>query len=287
MVLSDDAWSLARRVREWLRARGAWGPIEPLALWLAPRVIPPSPSETTAELGGGLRLIMPPSFPPARSYQDGGYEPQLTRWMTETIREGWVVVDAGANVGYYTLLASRAVGPSGRVFAFEADPTNFLYLVRNIESNRCTNVIPVRLAVTNRSGSFSFSRDRFRAEGHVTEEGSERRGLIGVEGCRIDDFLTAQNVGAVQCMKLDIEGGEPAALRGAAATIRHSPDLKLVLEYNPRALRRGKHTESELFGTLCELGFRRARPIDAPGPEIQLERIRSLDGPSQNLEILR
>jgi FkbM family methyltransferase len=287
MGFREDAWRFARRVREWLRARGAWAPFEPFALWLAPRVLPPPAHETTANIGQGLRLVLPPRFPPAQSYQDRDYEPHLTQWFERTLQPGWVVVDGGANVGYYSVLASRAVGASGRVFAFEADPTNFGYLVRNLELNHCSNVHPICRALSDRAGTFSFQRHRYRAEGHLTEGEKPGPGTITVEACRLDDFLASQGVSSVHAMKLDIEGGEPAALRGAAQTIARSPELRVVVEYNRRALSRGGRNESEFFATLLRLGFTRARSLEVPGPLIRIERPVGLTGPSQNLELLR
>jgi hypothetical protein len=80
------------------------------------------------------------------------YEPETTAVFLSLITDGDVVVDLGAHVGYYTLLAARRVGPEGRVFAFEPNPDNFRLLVKNIESNLYSNVIPVQKAVSNGRG---------------------------------------------------------------------------------------------------------------------------------------
>jgi FkbM family methyltransferase len=241
----------------------------------------------TVTIRGDLRMTLPPGFPPAQSYQDGDYEPQLTAWFIRTVRPGWTIVDAGANIGYYTLLASRAVGPSGRVFAFEPDPTNFEYLLRNIELNQCRNVHPLRLALSDHAGIFSFRRDRFRAEGHLVEGIPTGQDMISVESVRLDSFLEKQHVTVVHLMKFDIEGGEPAALRGVTRIAAGSPGLRLVIEYNRRALMRAGSHESELFAALRTLGFTRARSLEVPGREIRVDLPVKLAGPTQNLEVWR
>ena len=77
------------------------------------------------------------------------WEPSETAAFLAQAREGMCVFDVGANIGYYTLLAARAVGSSGRVYAFEPEPVNFLLLTRNVAENRLTNVRLVDAAVSN------------------------------------------------------------------------------------------------------------------------------------------
>ncbi|MEM2240339.1 MAG: FkbM family methyltransferase [Candidatus Bathyarchaeia archaeon] len=65
-------------------------------------------------------------------------------------KDGWIVADVGANVGWYTLIASRKVGPKGKVLAIEPEPRNFQTLCKNIHDNRLKNVIPLRIALSDR-----------------------------------------------------------------------------------------------------------------------------------------
>ena len=77
------------------------------------------------------------------------WEPVETKLVSSMLTEGDVFVDVGANVGYFTLIASEAVGSGGKVFAFEPEPNNFSLLRKNAKVNRCTNVICEQKAVTN------------------------------------------------------------------------------------------------------------------------------------------
>jgi FkbM family methyltransferase len=112
------------------------------------------------------------------------------------------VFDVGAHAGYFTLLFSRAVGPSGTVFAFEPDPSNLARLHRNLALNVSTNVRVIPSAVTDRKGKAQFVANA--SMGHVSDEGK-----LSVSTCRLDDFPPPDLV------KMDIEGSENLALSGA------------------------------------------------------------------------
>src|SRR5262249_36832247 len=82
----------------------------------------------------------------------GIYEPAETRFVEANVPRGGCVLDIGANIGYYTLLFARAVGPAGRVFAFEPEPENFDLLRQNVRSNGYENVRMENLAVADENG---------------------------------------------------------------------------------------------------------------------------------------
>ena len=71
----------------------------------------------------------------------GNWEPSETAWFLRTVKPGDIIVDAGANVGYYTVIGSRLVGDRGKVYAFEPDPSNFELLRKNVELNGLKNVV--------------------------------------------------------------------------------------------------------------------------------------------------
>jgi len=80
----------------------------------------------------------------AQLFMGGHYEKYETNLFKRVVSEGMTVVDLGANIGYYTLLAAKLVGRKGKVFAFEPGPDNFSLLLKNIEANGYDNVIPVQ-----------------------------------------------------------------------------------------------------------------------------------------------
>jgi hypothetical protein len=78
------------------------------------------------------------------------HEPNLTGLFKQAMEEGMVVVDVGAHIGYYTLIAAKLVGTKGKVYAFEPEPSNYRLLVRNIYENRYENVVAIPKAVASR-----------------------------------------------------------------------------------------------------------------------------------------
>lgn len=86
----------------------------------------------------------------------GVHEEFETELVKRMIKRGDVVLDIGANIGYYTLIFAKIVGEDGKVFAFEPDPTNFALLKRNVEINGYKNILLVQKAVSNKSGKLNY-----------------------------------------------------------------------------------------------------------------------------------
>jgi FkbM family methyltransferase len=132
----------------------------------------------------------------------GEYDPLL-----KSLRRGDIVLDAGANIGIFTLLASRI---AELVIAVEPDPENFSYLKYNIELNRAKNVLPIRKALSNYhgtgyiSGKGALKALSLRGSGHAVE-------VTTIDKLLKDLGLSARGVDA---MKMDIEGSEIHALDG-------------------------------------------------------------------------
>jgi FkbM family methyltransferase len=277
----DQLWHYGRQARDWLQARRAWAPFESLVYWAAPRIVPPSPLPSVVTLPYGTQLELPPGLSASLAYREG-YEIQLTDWVRQNVRSGWTVIDGGANIGYYTVLFSRCVGDSGRVIAFEPDPTNFEYLTRNLRTNHCDNVEACQAALSNLSGSAGFRPDPFRAEGRLVSDAHGDRKSITVRTVRFDEFVASRQLESVDLVKLDLEGGEIRALEGMRTTLGSSRNPLLVVECSPAALRRSGVSPADLLRSLRHLGFARVRSIEPPGPEFALDGSGTGAGYSQN-----
>ena len=119
-------------------------------------------------------------------YWLGSYENRKRIAFEGEISEGAVVYDLGANVGYFSLMASVLAGPEGQVYAFEPLPRNIAYLRRHIALNQLKNITVIEAAVSNRSGEAHFDLGASSAMGHVAE-----RGGLTVKMIALDALLAA------------------------------------------------------------------------------------------------
>jgi FkbM family methyltransferase len=186
----------------------------------------------------------------------GTWEPGVVRLFGDVLEEGMVVIDAGAHVGYFALLAARIVGPSGRVFAFEPVPRNYDLLVRNIQLNGYRNIVPVQKAISSKVGSARFFIHPDTV-GHSlfpeTSKMSQR--AINVEVTTLDRFLEGEGWPPVHLVKMDIEGAEPAALEGMIGLLTRNRALRLVVEYVPHILERAGEDPTRFLDRIRGLGF--------------------------------
>jgi FkbM family methyltransferase len=153
----------------------------------------------------------------------GGYEPHLQRLIAREVKPGEIFYDVGANVGFYSLLASVLVGP-GKVFAFEPLPANVAYLRQHLVLNSAENVEVLELAVCDQVGVLSFRTERTGAMGRL-----ETCGDIQVPTTTLDSLLHAGKIPPPTYIKIDIEGTEFRALMGAKTCFeKYRPTLFLA-----------------------------------------------------------
>jgi FkbM family methyltransferase len=175
----------------------------------------------------------------------GFYEPQKQQLVSREVRPGTVFWDVGANVGLYSLLASKLVG-SGRVFAFEPVPRNLSYLRQHLALNRVANVEVLALAVSDKNGSANFQVEQTCSMGHFSAEGG-----LAVSMATLDSLVAEGKVLPPDCIKMDIEGAELLALRGAARTFRQFHPA-LFLATHGRELETQCRSLLETWGYECK-----------------------------------
>jgi len=146
----------------------------------------------------------------------GSAEPSVQRFIAQELSSGDTFYDIGANVGFFTVIAARRVGPAGRVVAFEPVHSNAALLRRNLAANAFENAEIVEAAVGDRSGSVPFL-SRTAVDGKVHPRGDTQVRMV-----RLDDL----DLPAPDLVKIDAEGAEFDVLRGARALIeRHRPTI--------------------------------------------------------------
>jgi len=185
---------------------------------------------------------------------DPMFEPLETRFCAAAVGPGLVVVDVGANIGYYTLLFAKHVGPSGKVFAFEPDPDNFGLLTKNIETNGYSNVVPLQAAVSDAAGQLDLYRNDANRMDHRTYSPGEGWQSVSVPAIRLDDYF-APSSRRVDVIKMDIQGSEPKALAGMAALLADNRDVIFITEFWPYGLRAAGHDPAAYLADLGRLGF--------------------------------
>jgi FkbM family methyltransferase len=184
-----------------------------------------------------------------------------TELVKHEIQKGEVVVDLGANIGYYTVLFSRLVGSAGRVLAYEPDPTNFSILTANLALNRCDNVSAFNVAVSDVNGSVGLYRSDDNMGDHRIYDSGDGRAAIRVDSVRLDDHLQDHG-GRIDFLKMDIQGAEGAALGGMPNVLARNPALRVISEFWPAGLRRAGTEPRAFLDLVCSLGFALYRVVD-------------------------
>jgi FkbM family methyltransferase len=225
-----------------------------LSRLLAPRGI------LEIEVRGHTMLVDSRDKGVARSLlRHGDYESYETDIFESLLRPGQTVVDAGANIGYYTLIAARGVGAEGKVFAFEPEPANMALLKRNVERNGYSNVVAIRAALSRSSGKARLFTDRGNLAAASLSEGNlpeARDELHDVETVRLDDLDAAR----IDLLKMDTQGSEAWIIEGGEVVLRRSRPV-IITEFWPFGLENVGSDAEALLGELLGFGYR-ARIID-------------------------
>ncbi len=199
----------------------------------------------------------------------GGYEPYESSLLESLVTPGSTVLDLGANLGVYTLRFARATGPTGHVVAFEPSPPTARLLAHNVRVNGYPHVRVERRALADRSGVRSLFLSETNIGDHRLYAAEEPRRRIDVEVVRLDDVV--QIAGELSLVKMDIQGGEHAALDGMRRTLEAHPETWIASEYWPYGLAGAGSSGPEFLARLRSLGGivlhidesrRRVRPLD-------------------------
>ena len=183
----------------------------------------------------------------------GVWEQTETELFLREVGPGDVVIDVGANVGYYTVLAANEVGAEGKVIAFEPDPDNFSYLKKSVEANGFKNVVLEQKALSNAPGSVSLYLNDQNKGDHRLFPADERRSSTTVEAIAFDDYDLGGR--SVSFIKIDTQGAEGAILEGMLRTLRANRDVDLAVEFWPHGLTLAGYSARQLAERFTELSF--------------------------------
>jgi FkbM family methyltransferase len=213
------------------------------------------------------------------------HEVETIAQLDQLAAAGMTMLDIGAHVGYYSRRYANVLGKNGRIFAFEPHPRTFAALQHNVR--RLPQVTAVQLALAEQegtaelhdylmmsaSGSLHYDESMVALQKSQTHETdiAPRIGqtfaaqTFSVRTTPVDDFLALQGVEQVDLVKMDIEGAEIGALRGMRRTIANSPNMVLVMEYNPQALKAFGHEPIAALNEVQSFGFDKMEAIELDG----------------------
>jgi len=181
----------------------------------------------------------------------GVYEPFETKIVKGLIRKGDVVLDIGANIGYYTLLFAKLVGKNGRVIAFEPEPDNFAILKKNITLNNYKNIEAFQKAVSDRTEKIKLFLHKTAKTQHSIYSSTENDRAIEVESVKLDDVIDEK----IDFVKIDAEGAKGLIINGMANLLRKNKNIKIITEFAPVVLKKSKIGPMEYLNLLSEHRF--------------------------------
>ena len=183
------------------------------------------------------------------------WEPCQTELVTRLIKPGQTVIDAGAHVGYFSVLFSTLVGTTGAAYAFEPEPVNHALLLQNLDMNEAGNVRPEYVALADRTGEETLYLSQGNGGDHQLFPSSGRNTCL-VATTTLDRYLGEANV-PVHFAKIDVQGVEPRVLAGMEETIKANRErLICLMEFDPVRLRLANGSVQALLDRLAGLDAR-------------------------------
>ncbi len=204
----------------------------------------------------GLRMLVRPSdFVENRLCFFGVWEPAITRIFQRQLRAGDVVIDAGANIGYYSLLASILVGAGGEVFAVEASDSIRRRMTRNLEMNRHENIQVIPFGVWHEEGEATLHLVDGNRGSSTLSDLEQTKDSESVSLRRLDSLIPAELHPRIKLLKIDVEGAEESGLKGADHILSSARDLSVICEITPDRLASLGGSPESLFHLMAGYGF--------------------------------
>ena len=180
--------------------------------------------------------------------------------IKNNVKDGDNVIDLGANIGYFTLILAKLVGPTGKVFAFEPDPRNLALLKKNVEYNNYKNVIIVPKAVSNvndkctlYTGQKTFGQNKIYKPKNTK---IQKFIPIDSETVRLDDFFKTNGLlDKISFIKIDVEGAEFLALSGMKEILKLNKNIKIFTEAEISYLEDAGSSYDQFIDLLTENDF--------------------------------
>jgi FkbM family methyltransferase len=185
----------------------------------------------------------------------GCYETFVTDVLEALLRPGMTFFDVGANIGIYTALAARIVGPAGRVLAIEPGPANVAVIQETVRLNRFENVTIAARAAGDRAGRVSLYLCGDNPADHRLHDPTGRRRQVTVETVTLDALASECGVARADVIKIDTQGSEAAVFAGMTQLLAARPGPVIVAEFWPWGLAQAGTEPRALLDRITAAGF--------------------------------
>lgn len=168
------------------------------------------------------------------------------------VKEGDVVIDVGANVGYYSLRLASKVGKNGKVIAIEADPKSCEILKENCKLNKISNVKVYNYAANEKKGTITLYTSEKHSGVNSIFESDAKNSSIKVSSITLDELL--EDHSEINWIKMDIEGAEVNALKGSSHILKKTQNI--IIEVHEHILSQNDQKPQDVMNILKESGFK-------------------------------
>lgn len=200
---------------------------------------------------------VPIRFPAAWSrYFENDYESENVKFIKIQCKPGMVVIDIGAHLGVIAMSISHSLNNAGKIYAFEPTPNTFSLLCRIVKLNKCSTIIPINKAVSDRNETLSFYIDNNLGSNanSLVSKNERNRQSIDVETITIDQFVTENKINKIDFLKIDAEGSELSVLKGAIKTLKNHKPLA-ILAIHPRLISNNGDNIKDIYLLLKSLNY--------------------------------
>jgi FkbM family methyltransferase len=192
------------------------------------------------------------SYIDRKVFYQGGHEKWDTTLVQSVVQPGWTVVDVGANIGWYSMIAAQRAGAGGRVFSFEISAPEAERLRNSARLNNFSQAEVVFTALSDHTGEIGITATRDAGMTSIASSDGEQATKVAVT--TLDEFCASRGIAPVNFIKCDIEGAEAGFLRGAEATLNCCRPI-ILIEINPSALAKFGSTPDEVLAFLRSHGY--------------------------------
>lgn len=214
------------------------------------------PHQIVVKTPSGISFLARPKYEDLARYL---FAEIVAKWEPLKIlkpKKNDIVIDIGANTGYYSLRLSSLVGDNGKIIAIEPDPQTFNALIKNCELNNISNVNAHNIAISNSNGKITFHQSIFHSgtsSMFVNEKDKSKMKKIIIKTTTLDELIK-EKYEYIAWVKIDVEGAELEVLKGSSTIL--SKTKNIIIEVHEHILNQNNKNSKEIIEILEESGFK-------------------------------